>query len=334
MKARSDQRRFWRETFPKFLEAAAIWTVVAAAIGWLTWKEINRRPLAADLGRPLVFISEDAYGISKRSPLVCQGLNVGEILSVQPQTGPDGALTIRMEGSLDPKFKGWNFEPEARIESGGFTATLTGAPIQLVYAGELTAEQEASFPEEGQTFRVLPPDDTGKRIQRLLGDIEKITAAFTATVPPEELPPGWDGEDAPTRAAVIADNLLGASLALEQASVKLDQEMDATNDDTVMARLRGMKDNVDEISAETVALLTRLQATSDAINGKLDDVIGRSPAERARLRREFETLLETSEEMVLKVDNLLPRVGDTFIGRLLIRKPRNPEEPEPDPARQ
>jgi len=328
MKTRSDQRRFWREIFPKFLEAAAIWTVVAGAIGWLTWKEISRRPLAAEVGRQVELVSDDAYGVSKRSALICQGLNVGEVVSVEPQANADGSLMVLMRATLQPKYEDWNFAPETRVKSAGFTAALAGAPIELTFAGRLDPEQLSNYREQPQKFQVSPPEETGEQIQVAIGRINKITEPFTAVVPREELPGSWQGPENPTRADVIAANLLSASNALKQASDKLDHEMDATADATLMAQLRGIKTNIDEVSAEAVTLLEGLQKTTGALDEKLDDVLGETEAQRARMRNELNQLLETSEEMVEKIDNLIPRVGDTFMGRLLIRKERKPGPPE------
>lgn len=325
MKTRSDQRRFWREVFPKFLEAAAIWTVVAAAIGWLTWKEISRRPLATEGGRQIELVSDNAYGVSKRSALVCQGLNVGEVMSVEARTGEGGTLSVVILGNIQPKFENWNFAPEAQVRSTGVTAALAGAPVELTFAGELDPGQISNYREVPQRFAVLPPKDTGEQIQVAIGRINQITKPFAETVPREELPAGWPGAVEPTRASVIASNLLTASTALKEASMKLDREMDATQDDTLMAQLRGVKGNIDEISNEAVALLKELQQTTNTLDEKLDDVLGQTPSQRAQLRSELNQLIETSEEMVEKIDQLIPRVGDTFMGRLLIRKERQPE---------
>jgi ABC-type transporter Mla subunit MlaD len=318
----SDRQRFWKETVPKFLEAAAIWTIVAGVIGWLSWKEINRRPIPEEAGREVIFTAGDSHGVTDGSALICQGIQVGKITGVSPAPRPGDRLQIEMTGSIDAKFKDWDFAPQAATKAGALTAGITGTPIVLTYRGELPAEERTS----PQTFVLEPPEDTGRRVSQLLGEVTKITTAFTDPVPPSQLPPDWPADASPMRIAVIVHNLERATATLKQAAVTLEHELDVTDDATLLAGLRGIKGNVDTLTAEVAEVLDTLDNSLASIDGKVTDIVGRNAEERSAPRRELTAAIARADELLERLNLLIPRVGDTFLGRMVIRKAADDEE--------
>ncbi len=321
----SDQRRFWREVFPKFLEATAIWTIVAGAIGWLTWKEINRTPDQVDLGRPLTFTADNAYGVADGSPLICQGIRVGEILAVEPVTTDDGRLEIRLDGTIDPRFSEWAFAPEAATKAGALSG-ITGTTIILTYAGERTDTAD----EAPQQLALTAPEETGQQITRVLAEVTKITTAFTHPIDPTLLPADWPADADPMRIGVIVHNLERATNTLKTAAATLEQELDATDEASLMASLQGIRANVDTLTAEATTVLRTLDRSVAGIDDKISDLVGNSASDRAQPREEITRAIARADELLTRLNALIPRIGDTFLGRRLIGKP---DEQRAEPAR-
>ncbi len=323
--SQTDHRRFWREVFPKFLEATAIWAIVAGAIGWLTWKEINRAPDQVEIGRSVTFLAENSYGVADGSPLTCQGIQVGEILAVEPITTESGDLKIRMDGTIAPRFADWAFAPEAATKAGALSGVI-GTPIVLTYAGDHPPTELAT----AQQLTLTPPEETGKQINRLLAEVTRITSAFTDPVTPDKRPGDFPAEADPTRIAVIIHNLERASETLKSAATTLAHELDATDDATLLASLRGIKTNVDTLTVEVAEVLDTLDNTIGSVDTKVTDLLGRTANERATPRREINQVIARADDLMERLNALMPRVGDTFLGRMIIRKP---EEERAEPTR-
>ncbi len=314
--SQTDHRRFWREVFPKFLEATAIWAIVAGAIGWLTWKEINRTPDQVEIGRPVTFIAQESFGVTDGSTLFCQGIAVGEILAVEPVTTPDGNLEIRMDGTIDPRFADWAFSSEAATKAGALSG-ITGTPIVLTYEGELQPGPDT----DPQQLTLTPPEETGERVNRVLTEVTKITTAFTDPIAADKLPADWPPGADPMRIAVIVHNLERATDTLKNAAADLGHELDATDEATLLASLRGIKTNVDVLTTEAATVLGTLDQTVSAIDGKVTDLLGQTSTDRAQPREEINRAIARADELLTRLNALIPRIGDTFLGRRFISKP-------------
>ena len=131
---------------------------------------------------------------------------------------------------------------------------------------------------------------------------------------------------------MLTTNLATATEALSGASEKLESQMDADSEDSLMAGLHRIESDLGEFMVNSNELITEIRATVDSIDTRFDDTLGSSKSERAALRKEAEEVLTSLDTFVDRLDDLAARTGDTFIGRALIRKPGTGEAQPPTPA--
>jgi hypothetical protein len=86
---------------------------------------------------------------------------------------------------------------------------------------------------------------------------------------------------------------------------RLGNELDRSDDDSLIAKSRLLVD-------QTGNFFRSSDQRFDEVHNDLRDVFGETPSERRALRRKANELLNSA-------DALTSRVGDTFMGRLLIR---------------
>ncbi len=313
-----------RKSYAKLFEASAIWAIVAAVMGWLVYKEITRKTLEieqAKSGRKLIIESGELHGIAERSALVCQGLKVGKVTEIiaTPTGENSGTLSISIHARLDDRYSGWTFSDQARVESSGVMSGLTGTPVTLSFTGKIPdGEIPTDFSNaEPQRISLSAPEDTGARIKALLTEAETIVGAFSKEVPP---PDGWPEGEKATRIDVLSANLSAASEAINGAAKKLEHQMDAESDESLMAGMAEIKDELKSFTENSNQLITDVRKTVASIETRFDDTLGSSVSERARLRKEAEEVLSSLDTFIDRLDDLAERTGDTFLGRTFIRK--------------
>ncbi len=328
----SKRRRSWAKVF----EASAIWAIVAAVMGWLIYKEVSRKTLEIEqtkAGRKLIIEAEELHGIAERSSLVCQGLTVGKVTEIiaTPSEQNPGTLTLSIHAQLDALYSGWTFSDQANVAKGGVMSGLTGTNVTLTYTGELSEEEAVvDFSEtEPQRISLKAPEDTAARIKALLTDTETIIGAFTKEVTPPE---GWPEGEKATRIDVLSANLSAASEAINGAAEKLEHQMDAESEESLMAGMRDIENELKSFTENSNMLITDVRETVASIETRFDDALGGTTAERARLRKEAEELLSSLDTFVDRLDDLASRTGDTFLGRRIIRKPSDGESEETSPS--
>lgn len=320
-----------KRSLAKLFEATTIWAIVAGAVGWLVYQEITQKTLEIErenAGRKLIIEAENLHGVSSNSQLICQGLTVGKISEIEATPEDDGELKIAIHAQLDERYSKWSFGADADVSGAGFASGLTGTSIILKFAG-LIDENLATEPAKKakpQFITLNAPEDTADRLRKLLGEAETIIAAFTEEVP---APEGWPADKPATKIDVLTTNLATATEALSGASEKLESEMDAATEESLMAGLHRIESDLGEFMVNSNELITEIRATVDSIDTRFDDTLGGSKSERAALRNEAEEVLTSLDTFVDRLDDLTERTGDTPIGRILIRKPDSGEtQPE------
>lgn len=325
-----------KRSLAKLFEATSIWAIVAIAVGWLVYKEISQKTLQieqAKAGRKLIIDTSHLHGITANSLLICQGLTVGKIENIEALPGEEDPeeLTIAIHAQLDARYSDWRFAPEAEVSTPGLAGGLTGTSITLAFAGIRDEEAAIDPPDDGepQTITLQAPEDTGARLRNLLGEAETVIGAFTEEVTPPE---GWPEDQPATRIDVLTANLASASEALSGASEKLEMQMDPESDESLMAGMHRIEDDLGKFMVNSNELITEIRATVASIDSRFDDTLGASKSERAALRKEAEEVLSSLDTFIDRLDDLTARTGDTFIGRALIRKPDSGEAQAPQPA--
>lgn len=319
-----------KKSYAKLFEASAIWAIVAAVMGWLVYKEITRKTMKieqAKAGRKLIIEAKELHGIAERSSLICQGLTVGKITKIiaTPTGENSDTLSISIHAQLDDRYSGWTFSNQANVKSSGVMSGFTGTGVTLTFTGKLSDEEaNADFSKaEPQRISLNAPEDTGARIKALLTEAETIVGAFSKEVPPPE---GWPEGEKATRIDVLSANLSAASEAINGAANQLEHQMDAESDESLMAGMADIKDELKSFTENSNQLITDVRKTVASIETSFDDTLGASKADRARLRKEAEEVLSSLDTFVDRLDDLASRMGDTVLGRTLIRKPGDREE--------
>jgi hypothetical protein len=105
---------------------------------------------------------------------------------------------------------------------------------------------------------------------------------------------------------------------------RLGNELDRSDGNSLIARSRLLVDQTGDFFRSS-------DKRFDEVHDDLRDVFGETPSERRALRRKANELLDSA-------DALTSRVGDTFMGRLLIRseqkKAREVARPKADPSQE
>jgi len=321
--------------------------VVVAAI--FLFREISADRLRiVQGGQPIAFESASAEGLGFGSELRCQGLSVGRVRAVrvtekdgavlvehEPQaSGSNSRIRFRIEAALDKPYSNWVFRDHPVVRAGLGPSVLGLASIELEVAeirppGKKFPPQTLSLKfDEGRMGGmkddaalllesiVRRSDLLGERVmsgqatsvERTLWNIDRFTekldaAATTLTV---------DGADRPSPLKRLVDSADKLSALVDELGGQVE---DLTKESTRTVR-------------QSQEAITRLDATITRLERNSLDVLGETPAERRAMRAEMLETLHSFREASGSFKDLIPRVGDTGFGRLLIKK----KTPEPGSA--
>jgi hypothetical protein len=263
-----------------------------------------------------VFIAEDVTGIRRdKSPVICRGVRIGVIERVgKPQLKPDGTIEIRLVARIQKDYGGkdWRFSNEARLQSSALTGGFLAAGIELIF------DPVDGYNLIGHEFRIAPAkqsvDDATEAVRDLSRSIQRTFDQLNA--PADDLSAGPETK---------LDRLLETWRVVAE---RLSKELDRSDDDSLIATSRVVAERLgkelDRSDGDSLIAKSRLLVDQtgnffrssdkrfDEVHDDLRDVFGETPSERRALRRKANELLDSA-------DALTSRVGDTFMGRLLIR---------------
>ena len=295
-------------------------------------------------GQPIIFEAASAEGLGFGSELRCQGLSVGRVRAVRvtekdgnvlvepdPQaSGSTPHIRFRIEAALDKPYANWVFRDHPVVRSGLGPSVLGLASIELEVAKVRPPDQK--YPPQTLALKfdegrmggmkddaallmesiVRRSDLLGERVlsgqatsvERTLWNIDRFTekldgAATILTV---------DGASRPSPLKRLVDSADRLSLLVDELGA---QVKDLTKESTLTVR-------------QSQEAITRLDATISRLERNSLELLGETPAQRRAMRAEMIETLHGFRDASASFKDLIPRVGETGLGRLLIKK-KSPE---------
>jgi gas vesicle protein len=240
-----------------------------------------------------VFLAEDVTGIRRdKSPVVCRGVRIGVVGKVgKPQLRPDGTIEIRLIARIQKDYaaEDWKFSSDAKLQSGAITGGFIAAAIEMIYDpanGHNLVDHEFHLDTTKQSV-----DDATEAVRDLSRSIQRTFDQLNA-------PAG----DTSTKPETKLDRLLETWRVVAE---RLGNELDRSDNASLVSKSRRLVD-------ETGNFFRSSDRRFDEVHNDLRDVFGETASERRALRRKANELLDSA-------DALTSRVGDTFLGRMLIR---------------
>jgi len=315
--------------------------VVVSAI--FLFREIAADPLRITSGAfPISFTSPTAEGLGFGSELRCQGLTVGRVRTVKVAeqndviaTGtPATCVTFRIEAALDKPYASWVFKDSPLVRAGLGPAYLGLSSIELEIAeirppGEKLPPQELALRyEDGRLGRmqddaslllesvVRRSDLTGERVasgkatavERTLWNLNRFTEKLDAAVTRLTV-----DEKRPSPLSRLVDSTDKLSALVDELGTQV-KDLTAESADTVQ---------------RSRAAIEKLDATISRLERNSLEVLGETPAQRRAVRSEMLETLHHLRSASDSLDDLIPRVGETALGRMLIKKKTSPAAGRP-----
>ncbi len=272
---------------------------------------------------PISFEADSVQGLGIGSELRCQGLVVGRVTEIRAIPS-DGRLSFHLLARLDPKFKAWEFKRDATVQSGIGPAYLGFSSVELVYVRTVPGIA-------WQRLRLVREEESE------MAQIQEHVAHLAALLdlPMSELAARAQSPRV-TAAEQLALNMVRSSENLREASDVLAQSSDSRK--SAVRQLVDTISNLQETSERGMELVAKLQVHVDTLSGSSErtlsavdrrigamekatyELIGQSPGERTALHHDLKRTVNGWAEAAENVNDLVPRVGDTFFGRMFIRK--------------
>lgn len=303
--------------------------LLGVAVGGFLYREIRKNPFGLQTEiYPLHISARNVQGIGFGSLLRCQGFVVGRVREVRPET--DGGLAFRIDARIDPAYSKWRFDSVASVQSSVGPTYLGLSAIELTYRGSLPAPREQHLTLRqagGPDFASMQAD-----APKIVADLRDIVASLNK--PPAELEK-IDPERA-TAAERMVLNAHNTSERMNRASAAL-TEGEKGSPSTIeriqetVKDLEGAGRDLRKASAKSVQLEEQLAREVDTLSKEMHlrlakieysafQILGEKPAERLALGRDIRATVANLRTATAQVNDLIPRVGDTFLGRLFIRR--------------
>lgn len=240
-----------------------------------------------------VFLAEDVTGIRRdKSPIICRGVRIGVVEAVgKPQLKRDGTIEIRLVARVEKDYAtdDWKFSNEAKLQSGALTGGFIAGAIELVY------DPINGYNLVGHEFHL---DATKQSVDDATEAVRDLSRSIQRTFDQLNAPAGDTSAEQETK----LDRLLETWRVVAE---RLGSELDRSDGASLVSKSRRLVD-------ETGDFFRSSDRRFDEVHNDFRDVFGHTASERRALRRKANELLNSA-------DALTSRVGDTFVGRLLIR---------------
>jgi ABC-type transporter Mla subunit MlaD len=240
-----------------------------------------------------VFLAEDVTGIRKdKSAVLCRGVRIGVVDKVgKPQLKSDGTIVIRLTARIQKDYaaEDWKFSNRAELQSGALTGGFVAAAIDLIYD---------SLNGHNLTGHEFVLESTKRSVDDATEAVRDLSQSIKKTFDQLNSPVGDTSAGPETK----LDRLLEAWRLVAE---RLGNELDRSDEASLVSKSRHLVD-------ETGDFFRSSERRFDEVHNDLRDVLGETASERRALRRKANELLDSA-------DGLTSRVGDTFLGKLLIR---------------
>ena len=315
--------------------------VVAAAIFLF-------REIAADRFRllqgfqPITFVSDSADGLGFGCELRCQGLTVGRVRAVRVEE-KDGAILVahdkqahgkttsgrvrfRIESALDKPYANWIFQDHPVVRAGIGPSYLGLATIELAVsevrpAGEKVQPQTLALKfEDG---RLAGMQDDAALLLEAVVQRSDLLAQRVASGEASSLERTLWNLDRFTEKLDVAVTALTVDGKERQSPLK--RMVDSADKlGTLVDKLGAQVDELTKESTRTVRqsheAVVKLESTIAHLDRNSLEVMGETPAQRRAVRTELLDTLHNLRHASDSLRELIPRVGETGFGRMLIKK--------------
>ena len=273
----------------------------------------------------LLLYADDLQGVRERAEVRCRGTIVGHVKKIEwgtratvfagaaakmPTSAPDDRVRFWMKAGVNNRFKNWAFAPRGHIQGAVMQSAMTPSWIELLPPVE---SEQSVTPGPFAQIELLPP----KQKPGAEGLIEKVTEITDAVLelvrvinPSGEA--GVEGQVGPKPTPPI------------QKIVRMIDDMAETSrtmrDFAIRVKEKGSDDELHEALQELKAAVTKLHEHVTEADGAVEET-------KAAMAT-FKKAAKSADISADKFGNLVDRVGDTTMGRMLIRK----KDPTPTPT--
>jgi hypothetical protein len=287
----------------------------------------------------LTMYCDDLLGLHERAELRCRGAVVGHVKAIQWGTRTsalksfgDKRVTVDATTEKEPerfwvragvnnRYGTWKFARVGHIRGAVMQSTVTPSWI------ELTPASAADPPAEGGSFagiQLMPdPEKPGaeglmekanKISDTLLHMMHEIDPASRAAARSGETSEGSALQPTPTppieKVVAAIDDISQTTRSLREFALRLEKK---STDEELSRTLRDLKDAVAKLHEHVTDADGAVQETKAAM-------------------QQFKKAAKHTEVSATKFSDLMDRVGDTALGRALIRKKAHSPTPTPTPG--
>lgn len=298
----------------------------------------------------LHFTTQDLLGLGPRSGVQCAGVTIGHIRKVTPSIGADGTAHFTIVAGVKREFDEWKFTPLGVVRVGVVASAI--APSSIVLQLSTTSDAvQSRRPKDG------PPPVLRLAKERKENDLADVAAQYRKlgdqidqTIRQFTDPQNGRGKSVMQE---LAESLPAASASLlqfEEMTLTLNgQSRSKETDPTKRPPMERLLLNLDKTTGNLASATANLDK-SVGEGGKIDQTLKTLDESLLRLQKLTEEMTTTIANVNLKLDTSLRKVnglldettgtmsslhtkvdglGDTFVGRMLIKKKEPIATPPP-----
>lgn len=284
----------------------------------------------------LRFATSDLLGLGPRSELRCAGAVVGHVRKVTPGTAANGQPQFTVIAGVGREFSAWKFAPRGVVMFAVVQSALSPSWINLDI--DTTSSGVLALEPKNGPLPLLPLEREPAK-----GDLENITTRIDKAI-------ARFTEPQPGRTQSVTDELAETVSHLDGVVASLDgQTRSAETDpakrppiDRLLLNLDATTGNLNQITASLAKIvgpdggLSHTLATLDSTLVRLEELTGEMTKTVNHLNLKVDTslgkmntLLDDSTATVTGLQGKVDRLGNTFVGRMLIAKPDKKATPVP-----
>jgi ABC-type transporter Mla subunit MlaD len=280
----------------------------------------------------LRFTTSDLQGLEARSEVLCAGAVIGHVRSVTPGLNQEGKPSFTLTAGVKREYAAWKFKRAGLIQVGLVATVFSPSNILLEVSGASDAVQareprqgasldgvklarEGSEIDPSEILKQFTEPQNGNKlsvIEQIQDFANSLPHASSALRDLNDITASLNGQPHATEAEAnnprpidrLLRNLETTTGNLSAASESLNKTMGEDGDlKKTLATLNASLGNIQKMSAETAKVVSEFHLTLGKSMRKIDGLLN-----------------ETNDTMVTlhsKADGL----GDTFVGRMLIKKP-------------
>jgi hypothetical protein len=249
-------------------------------------------------------------------------------------SSPASRVRFRIEGALDKPYASWVFKDYPVVHAGLGPSYLGLATIELAVAevrpkGEKFPPQTLTLKFEDGRFSGMQDDaalllESVVRRSDLLG--ERVLSGEATSV--ERTLWNLDRFIEKLDAAATTLTVDGATQASPLKRLVYSADKLSSLVDELGTQVRGLTKESTKTVLQSQQAIERMDSTISRLERSSLEVLGETPAQRRAVRLEMLETLHNLREGSESLKELIPRVGDTKVGRILIKK-KAPESEAP-----